>query len=329
MHNRGSVLVFVEQGPDRTVQSVSLECLTLGRKLAEFIGCRLFALVMGDSVEEATEEISRYDLDAVVRVEHPLLEAYQPELFVSAFKQVYEKTEPRAVLMGDTLTSVDLAPRLAFSLDTGLVTDCVGVESVQGEVRFIKPVYSGNVMAAYAFATEPYMATLRSRAEGAPKKSNAACEIITVDVEPDASAVEIEVIRRVQEEQEGPGLTRADRIVSGGRGMGGSEGFGQLYELAGILGAAVGASRPPCDLGWTTPKAQVGQTGEKVGPSLYIAVGISGTTQHVAGMYGSKKIVAINRDPKANIFNIADYGVVGNHEEVLPAFQEALSEIMK
>jgi electron transfer flavoprotein alpha subunit len=136
-------------------------------------------------------------------------------------------------------------------------------------------------------------------------------------------------MQRLVEEDGGIKISNADIIVSGGRGVGGAEGFKQLAQLAEVLNAAVGASRPPCDLGWISSKAQVGQTGEKVAPSLYIAVGISGATQHLAGMQDSKKIVAINKDPRANIFRIADYGVLGSYEEVVPAFKEAIKEMRK
>jgi electron transfer flavoprotein alpha subunit len=185
-------------------------------------------------------------------------------------------------------------------------------------------------MAAYVLPTEPYMVTMRSRVEEpAEGRHDAGAEVISLDVELDETAVTTKVIERVLEEEEGPSLANSNIIVSGGRGLGGDEGFAKLTELAKVLNAAVGASRPPVDLGWAPPKAQVGQTGEKVGPSVYIAVGISGATQHIAGMTGSKTIVAINKDPKANIFKVADYGVVGTHEEVIPAFNDALKEILK
>jgi len=238
--------------------------------------------------------------------------------------------KPKAIIFGDTLTSIDLAPRVAFSLTTGLITDCVAIECEEGEVYFIKPVYSGNVMAAYTFDREPFVVTLRSRAEEPAERSNVAgAEIIPIGVDLDLSDVNAEVVERVVEKQEGPTLTDAEVVVSGGRGIGGPAGFEQLRELAAALNAAVGASRPPCDHGWVPQRTQVGQTGAKVAPSLYIAIGISGATQHVAGMYRSKRIVAINRDPKANIFRIADYGVVGPFEEVLPAFREAISEMLR
>jgi electron transfer flavoprotein alpha subunit len=243
---------------------------------------------------------------------------------------VCEQVKPKAILMGDTLLSLDLAPRVAFALNTGLLTDCVAIEGAGSQVEFVKPVYSSNVMAAYTFASEPCMVTLRSRVEeAATRQDEASGNITSVEVDLDVSAAATEVMERVVEEEEGIKLTDAEIIVSGGRGIGSAEGFEQLAQLAEVLGGAVGASRPPCDLGWAPSKAQVGQTGEKVAPSLYIAAGISGATQHIAGMQSSKKIVAINKDPKANIFRIADYGVVGECEEVVPALKEAITEIRK
>jgi electron transfer flavoprotein alpha subunit len=325
-----SVLIFVELGQDKSVLPISLECVTTGRKLADTLGGRLHGLITGSSVGDAAEEMSRFGLDSVYTVDHPLLETYHPEIYCPVLLKAYEETKPGVILMGETLVSIDLAPRVAFSLNTGLITDCVGFEVDQGEVQFIKPVYSSNVMAAYALTTAPYMVTMRSRVEDPVEgRDDAGAEVIPLDVELDETALSSRVIRRVLEEEEGPSLTNSNIIVSGGRGLGGDEGFVQLTELAKVLKAAVGASRPPVDLGWAPPKAQVGQTGEKVGPSVYIAVGISGATQHIAGMTGSKTIVAINKDPKANIFRIADYGVVGKHEEVVPAFKDTLQEILK
>jgi electron transfer flavoprotein alpha subunit len=297
--------------------------------LADSLGCGVDGLILGSSVGEAAQELSRFGLDRVYAVDHPLLDRHHPEMSCAAFLQACEVVKPKAILMGETLTSVDLAPRVALSLNTGLITDCVGFEMEAGEIYFVKPVYSSNVMAAYALATEPYMVTMRSRVEDpAESRDEAGAEVIGLEVELDASALETEVIERTLEQEEGPKLASSDIIVSGGRGVGGPEGFEQLAELAALLNGAVGSSRPPVDLGWAPPKAQVGQTGEKVGPSVYIAVGISGATQHTAGMSASRTIVAINKDAKANIFKVADYGVVGKHEEVLPAFHKAMKEIL-
>ncbi len=330
MVRENCVLVLVERDREQSVCPGTLECVPAGRRLAEKLGSGLLALVLGHSAGGAAEEMTRYDVDGVVVAEHPLLESCPPEETVSALEQICGKLKPRALIMGDTLTATDLAPRIAAAMNTGLVSDCVGMQVDEPEPMFIKPVYSSNVMAAYAFASEPYVIALRSGVEspGEPGEVDAG-KITALALDLEASGEQGEVVRRVFEEEEGPALTRADVIVSGGRGMGGPEGFLQLTALAEMLGAAVGASRPPCDLGWASPKTQVGQTGEKVRPSLYIAVGISGATQHLAGMIGAGKIVAINKDPRANIFRIADYGVVGTQEEVLPGFTGALSRILE
>jgi electron transfer flavoprotein alpha subunit len=330
MNDHGTVLIFCQMGKDKEILSISLECVTAGKRLAGAWGTKTGALIMGADIGNVVQEIACYEVDEVVVIDHPGLINYQPELYASAFLKVCERFKPKAILMGDTLTSLDLAPRIAFALNTGLITDCVSIEITGSLIEFLKPVYSSNVTAAYAFASEPCMVTLRSRVEkAAVRQDKQMAEIISVEVELDASVVLTEVMQRVVEEDKGVNLTNADIIVSGGRGMGGTEGFNQLAQLAEVLNAAVGASRPPCDLGWISSKIQVGQTGEKVAPSLYIAVGISGATQHLAGMQDSKKIVAINKDPRANIFKIADYGVVGSYEEVVPAFREAIKEIQK
>jgi electron transfer flavoprotein alpha subunit len=326
----GTVLVVVETSADKEILPLSLECVTAAKRLAEIWRGRTVALIMGHGVAAAAEEMACYGVDDVLVVDHPGLDGYQAELYVSAFLQVWQQHKAKAILMGDSLISIDMAPRIAFSLDAGLVTDCVAIDTDKPDVRFIKPVYSSNVMAAYAFVSEPWIVTLRARAaEAAPKEDTRRSEIIPVDAKLDLSAMKTEVIQRVIERDEGTKLAAARIIVSGGRGVGGPEGFELLGELAKVLNAAVGASRPPCDLGWVPSQWQVGQTGAKVAPSVYIAAGISGATQHIAGMQSSKKIVAINRDPKANIFRMADYGVVGSCEEVLPAFREALTEMLR
>jgi electron transfer flavoprotein alpha subunit len=330
MKHDNSVLIFIELGPDESILPVSLECVTTGRRLADALGGALHGLLMGSSVGEATEELSHFGLDCLYTVDHPSLGAYHPETYAPALLKAWEETRPNVIVMGETLTSIDLAPRVALSLNTGLISDCVGFEIDEGDIHFIKPVYSGNVMAAYALTTKPYLVTMRARVEDpAERQDDARAKIIALDLELGESTLAMEVVERVREEDGGPKLTTSNIIVSGGRGVGGPEGFSQLEELAGLLNAAVGASRPPVDLGWAPSKAQVGQTGEKVGPSVYIAVGISGATQHIAGMAASKWIVAINKDPKANIFTVADYGVVGDREEVVPAFRDALKEMLQ
>ena len=324
----GPVAVIIEPAGNRSVSVSSRECLNTGRKIATALGCELAAVVMGRSVASLVEETRQYDTDTVYAIDHPLLEWYEPELYLEAFLQYYRTYRPSGILMGHTLLSQDLAPRIAFSLGTGLVTDCTGFKSDPGGISFIKPVYSNNVTASFSIDSGPFLMTVRAKSE-APAVFSAGSfgRIVAMPVQIDRSIVSIEVVERVHENVGGERLQDVDRVVAGGRGIGGPEGFDMLAELAGVLGGALGSSRPPCDMGWISPSTQIGLTGEIVKPSVYIAVGISGSTQHVAGMAGSKTVIAINIDPEANIFALADYGVLGDYREVIPTFTESLREL--
>ena len=325
MNNKKSVLIFIELDENKNILPISLECINTGRRLANEWNTKLDAVIMGSDIGRVADELRYYSIYTIYKVDRPILKEYQPDYYVAVFKQVYEKLMPKAIVMGNTLTSIDLAPRIAFSLNVGLVTDCVSIEFDSGEVQFIKPVYSSNIMATFTLASEPYVVTMRSKAEKPAESGNEPNgQIIPVDVEIDENIKRVRAIKRFAVKEKGPQLANADVVVAGGRGIGGPEGFEQLSELARILGGALGASRPPCDLGWVDPNYQVGLTGAIIAPSVYIAVGISGSTQHIAGILGTDTIVAINKDPDANIFNIADYGVVGDYREVLPAFKEQL-----
>jgi electron transfer flavoprotein alpha subunit len=329
MSQANSVLVMVEQGRAGTIEPVSLECLRAGRELADELKAGLIAAVIGSDVRSTAEEVRHLGVDGVLLAEHPSLGGYQPDGHVSALVQAVRAAQARLVLMGDTATTLDLAPRAAFTLEAGLVTDCVKIEVDSGEVLFTKPVYSGNVMAVYSSETEVTLVTLRSRsAEPATRSEEGKGEITSLQVEIDPGQGETEIVESVPVEEEGVNLDQADIVVSGGRGIGGTEGFELLSDLAGVLGGALGASRPPVDCGWASPTSQVGQTGKIVAPSLYVAVGISGAMQHISGMSGSKVIVAINKTADANIFNIADYGVVGNYEEIVPSLTQTLKGIL-
>jgi len=326
MNNTDSVFVLVELTSKKELVAGSLEALSLGVNLKGWLHGELCVVLLGSGVSEIAEELKYYGADKIYVVDNPLLEVYQPDYYVAAFAQLCAKINPKAIVMGDTLTSVDFAPRVAFTLGTGLITDCVAFRVDGDRPLFTKPVYSGNVMAEYTLDTEPYMVTIRSRsAELCSRRDTPNGEIMPIDVDISATEVKTPIVERVIDKSDGPRLVEADVVVAGGRGIGGAQGFELLSDLAHVLGGTLGASRPPCDLGWVSPKTQIGQTGEIVGPSLYIAVGISGSTQHIAGMSGSKKIVAINKDSRANIFKIADYGVEGNYEEILPAFKDEIT----
>ncbi len=317
------ILVVVELNAG-DINPLSLEALQAGSLAARCIDGRLCAAVLGSGVERALERLQGYGIERIYVVDDPILVAYHGEHYAAALAKICRGAGPAYVLMSNTPSGVDLAPRTAWQLEAGLVTDCVAVESAEGGPVFVKPVFSGNVMAVYSAATCPFLVSVRPRAF-APMQPRATHSTETVRVscafDPNPRTT---VVERCEQEAQGIKLDAADRIVAGGRGIGGAEGFGQLKVLADVLGAAVGASRPPCDLGWVASQAQIGQTGEIVAPGLYIAVGISGSTQHLAGMSGAKTIVAINNDPKASIFRVADYGVVGKYEEVIPTCIEAL-----
>ena len=324
----GPIAVIIEPAGNRSVSVSSRECLSMGRKIADALGCELAAVVMGRSVTDLVEEARRYDTDIVYAADHPLLEWYEPELYLEAFLQYYRAYHPSGILMGHTLISQDLAPRIAFRLGTGLVTDCTGFKAESGGISFVKPVYSNNVIASFSIDSEPFLVTVRAKSENpAVFLTGKFGRIVSVLVQIYRSMVSIEVVERIHEVVGGDRLQDADIVVAGGRGIGGPEGFDMLVELAGVLGGALGSSRPPCDMGWISPSTQIGLTGEIVKPSVYIAVGISGSTQHVAGMAGSKTVIAINIDPEANIFTLADYGVLGDYRDVIPVFTESLRKL--
>ncbi|MBI9074213.1 MAG: electron transfer flavoprotein subunit alpha/FixB family protein [Desulfatibacillum sp.] len=324
----GVVLALVELGRDNKVLPVSLEALSAGKRIAEACGSGLTALVMGSGVDEAAESLRHYQADEILVADHPLLEHYHPEFFAQSLDRICRTIKPGFLVMAETLQTIDLAPRVAFALEAGLVTGCVDLEFDSGETLFIKPVYSGNVMAAYSVEGEPRLATIRAKSfEAAEPGKNSLSDIRSIAIQLDRQGAEIQVVERVLNDHgNGQGLETAEIVVSGGRGLGGPEGFEVLRELAKELGGAVGASRPPCDLGWIAPSVQVGITGAIIAPDLYIAVGISGSTQHVGGMEGAKTVVAVNEREDAPIFKIADYGVVDNYATVLPAFLEGLRQ---
>ncbi len=328
MHTENQVLVFLEI--DRGIlHPLAPEVLSAGKQVAQALHGKLATVILGNEITEAAHEVRHYGADTVHLVEHPLLDTYQGEYLCLALNELCKTLRPAVIIMANTLMGIDLAPRLAWKLDAGLVTDCVAIDVSGDEPGFLKPIYSGNVMAEYAPAAATCLVTVRPRAfTPRPRTDTPQGEIVPVTVTLDPASVKTSLVERIEEHSDGIRLETAERIVAGGRGIGRADGFMLLKNMADTLGAAIGASRPPCDLGWVSSNAQVGQTGEIVAPGLYIAVGISGSTQHLAGMMGSKTIVAINKDPQANIFKVADYGVVGNYEDVLPVLTETLKEIL-
>ncbi|MEW6555294.1 MAG: electron transfer flavoprotein subunit alpha/FixB family protein [Actinomycetota bacterium] len=327
MADTQGIYILAEIGEAEKPTAVTLELIGLGRDLASRLGERVSTLVLGAGVREAAQELALYGPDEVLFLDDPALSRYDPELYVGALVPFLESRPPRVLLAGHTSLGQDLFPRLAFSLDCGLVTDCVALEVDGGDILLTRPIYGGNAIATQKVGTSKVMATVRARVGEAPQPSSAAAVTPLETAVPASSRLSLKE-REVLQSRECP-LEEAPVVVSGGRGMGGEDGFAQLTEIAGILSGAVGASRPPVDSGWAASTCQVGITGKVVAPDIYIAVAISGSTQHLSGMGESGKIVAINKDPDAYIFKVADYGVVGDWRQVLPSFSAALREIMQ
>ena len=322
--------VFVETNEDGTAKNVGIELLTPGKMMAGKQGGALVAVVIGSGVDAAVQAASEHGADKVIVVDGPEYATYTTDAYAIALCTLVEKYGPTSMLIGATNNGRDLGPRVSCRLKTGLTADCTGldIDEESGNVAWTRPAFGGNLMATILCPDHrPQIGTVRP---GVFKKSDAvaaAAEIIKEDIHVDAKDIRTQVLELIKEaDGENVDLEGAEIIVSGGRGVGGPEGFEPVKALADVLGATVGASRAAVDAGWIAHAHQVGQTGKTVGPKLYIACGISGAIQHVAGMSGSDCIVAINKDPEAPIFDIADYGVVGNLFEVLPVLTEEIKK---
>lgn len=323
-----SIYILAETGESKRPTAITLELMGLGQKLASGLGTDLNAILPGSDVQGAAQELAGYATGEVLLLEDPALSRYHPELYAEALAGLLKARPTAALLAGHTSLGQDLLPRLAFALDCGLVTDCVGLAVEGGEILLTRPVYGGNALSTQKANTPMVMATVRARVGEAPSPAAASATVTSLEAALPAQTRLQFKGREVLPARECP-LEEAPVVVSGGRGMGGEEGFQQLREIAGLLHGAVGASRPPVDSGWTVSTCQVGITGKVVAPDIYIAVAISGSTQHLSGMGESGKIVAINKDPDAFIFKVSDYGVVGDWKQVLPSFTAALDELAK
>jgi len=313
------------------LSGMATELLGCGRKLADELGQELSAVIVGADISGLAQEAIAAGADKVYTVDDPLLKDYVADAYVAVVEKVAQQAMPQIILLGQTSVGRDLAPRIAFRLGTAATMDCVALEIDPDSKRLLptKPVFGGNAQAIIAYDSDPQIATIRAKVMSPLEPDSARKgEVVAVDAGLDAAAIKTKYIEKVLEEVEGIKLEDAPVVVSGGRGIGGPEGFEQLAELAKLLKGAVGASRPACDSGWMPDTQQVGLTGKIVTPDLYIAIGISGSSQHMAGCSSSKTIVAINKDPEANIFKEARYGVVGDWKKVFPAFVEKVKGLL-
>ncbi|HEY82172.1 MAG TPA: electron transfer flavoprotein subunit alpha/FixB family protein [Dehalococcoidia bacterium] len=330
MSQAKGVMVFAEVAEGK-LAAIATELLGCGRRLADDLGEELSAVLVGSQVGALAQEAIAFGADRAYVIEDPLLGDYQTDSYLMVMEKVARELIPQILLMGQTSIGRDLAPRLAFRLETVATLDCIEL-AIDPESRRLlqtKPVYGGNAQAIFTSQFDPQIATVRAKAMSPLERdSSRQGEVIRLEADLDPQAIRTRVLEKVSEEVEGVRLEAAEVVVSGGRGIGGPEGFKQLEELARLLKGAVGASRPPCDNGWVPDVLQVGLTGKVVTPELYIAVALSGSSQHMAGCSGCKNIVAINKDPEANIFREARFGVIGDWRKVLPAFTSKVKELL-
>jgi electron transfer flavoprotein alpha subunit len=317
------VLVFGEIR-DGALRNVSFEIIAAAKQVAD--GGEIVGLLLGGNVRSLANELIHYGADHVIIVENEQLQSYTPDAYSQAIMQVIDAEKPDAFLLGHTSVGRDISPRIAAKLKSGLLSDTVRVEADGEEVVFTRPIYAGKAFEKLTFRDGVVLATIRpNNITPLEKDESRSGDITEMNVEiKDLRTIIQEVIRKTAG---GVDLSEAKVIVSGGRGVKSEDGFKPLQELADLLGGAVGASRGACDAGYCDYSLQIGQTGKVVTPDLYIACGISGAIQHVAGMSNSKIIVAINKDPEASIFSIADYGIVGDLFEVVPLMIEELKSI--
>ena len=314
------------------LSSISKELLAAGRKLADDLGEELAIGLLGDTLDQPSQQAISHGADNVYAVNHPNLAEYQVELYLSAMEALAKEISPRVVLIGRTNQGRELAPRLAFRLGVGLAQDCleVSVDSASKTLFANRPVYGGNAVAVVSCNYTPQVAAIRPKVyEPLEPDASRQGQVVSFPVELDLAQARSRVVNVVAEESEGIKLEEARIVVSGGRGLGGPEPFQDLEQLAKALGGAVGASRAAVDSGWVPSSYQVGLTGKTITPEVYITVAISGASQHMAGCSGAKVIVAINKDAEANIFKEARYGVVGDWQEIVPAFTEAVRELVQ
>ncbi len=323
------IWVFAEV-KDSNVRKITFELLSQGRKMAEKLGEELVAVLMGSGVEGLTGKLAEY-ADKVYWVDNPALAQYTTDAYTSVLTDLLKQHQPSIFLCGSTVTGKDLSPRVASRLQTGLATDCTGLAIGDNGIMVAKrPVYAGKAFIDIVCPTSrPQMASVRPNVlEMLPPDGSRKGSIEKIDAKIEASSLRTAVLETVKAAGAKVDLTEAEVIVSGGRGMKGPENFKVLEELANVIHATVGASRAAVDSGWREHGDQVGQTGKVVTPNLYIACGISGAIQHLAGMGSSKVIVAVNKDPDAPIFQKADYGIVEDLFKVVPILTEEFKKLL-
>ncbi len=323
-----NVFVIAEQR-DGKIMKVSYELVGKARELADDLGQEVVAVLMGSGVEAVAGDLAKAGADKVIVVDDPMLAEYVTEPYTKAVTAVIKANDPEIVIFGASSIGRDLAPRVSARIHTGLTADCTKLE-IDPETKLLnmtRPAFGGNIMATILCADfRPQMATVRPGVMQALESCDKVGTVEKFDVAFDAADMNVEICEVVKTDKKSVDITEAKILVSGGRGLGSAEGFGQLKDLADALGGEISASRAAVDSGWIDRDRQVGQTGKTVRPDLYVACGISGAIQHAAGMEESEFIVAINKEESAPIFSLCDLGIVGDLNKIVPKLTEALKK---
>ena len=324
------IFVIIQQ-QDNIVANVSYELIGKAQELAVDLNCCVAAIVPGHNVDEICENLAGYGVDKIIAIDDPVLEKYMTEPYTHVITEVVNTYKPEIVLFGATAIGRDLAPRVCARVNTGLTADCTALE-IDPETKDLlmtRPAFGGNIMATILCSNHrPQMATVRPGVMQKPEPDeNKSCSVEKFTVTGLASRVNVEIIDIVKKVGRKIDIQNANTLISGGRGMGDPQNFKMLEDLADILGGEVASSRSAVDMGWVEKDRQVGQTGKTVRPNLYIACGISGAVQHIVGMEESEVIVAINTDPSAPIFEVADYGIVGDALKIIPLLIQEIKKL--
>ncbi|MBU5466557.1 electron transfer flavoprotein subunit alpha/FixB family protein [Virgibacillus sp. MSJ-26] len=318
-------ILVIGEAKDGELRNVSFEAINAAKQLNS--EGEIVAVLLGDEdLENQANDMIQYGADRAVVVQHENLKSYTSEGYGQAVMAIIDEESPNAIVAGHTSIGKDLTPKLASKLESGLVSDVVDIENEGNQIVFTRPIYSGKAFEKKIVSDGFTFITIRpNNIPALDKDESRSGDVQTKEMDiTDIRTVIKDVIRKTSE---GVDMSEANVVIAGGRGVRSAEGFEPLYELADVLGGAVGASRGACDAEYCDYSLQIGQTGKVITPDLYIAVGISGAIQHLAGMSNSKVIVAINKDPEANIFNIADYGIVGDLFDVVPKLIEEIKKV--
>ena len=322
-----SQIIVLAEHSDGEVVKASLNAIGAAKQLADKIGGKFAVAIAGHQIGGVASQLTGYGAEQVIQVEDPTCEGYTAQAYAQAFHKAIETSGANFVIAASTAKGKDCTPRVAARLDAGMASDVIGIEGDAGGLIYVRPMWAGNIIGRVKINTATQVLTVRTTDFDPAPEAGGASHVNVINAGIDPSTIRMRYVGIDAVKSDRPALTDADVVISGGRGLKEEENFDKVISpLADHLGAAIGASRAVVDLGWVPNDWQVGQTGKVVAPQLYIAVGISGAIQHLAGMKGSKTIVAINKDPEAPIFQVADYGLVADLFNAVPELTSKLKE---